>query len=126
VALLDGEVTPAQYTTERIRRDDVQRLLLKVVIRPDEAMSKRFPAEMPCHIRIVLKDGQTFNREKQDYEGFYTRPLPWEKAVAKFTSLATPYTDEQLRQSLVETIAHLDTLDVQQLTGLLADVRKRA
>src|SRR6266849_5115893 len=37
VALLDGEVTPAQYVPERIVREDVQSLLRKVTIRPDEA-----------------------------------------------------------------------------------------
>src|SRR6266852_6602037 len=40
VALLDGEVTPAQYSPERIVREDVQILLSKVNGRPDDAMSK--------------------------------------------------------------------------------------
>src|SRR6266516_1366561 len=65
VALLDGEVSPAQYTPERIVREDVQSLLHKVTIHPDEALSRRFAAEMPCHITIDLKDGQTLSLEKQ-------------------------------------------------------------
>src|SRR5437868_8818632 len=47
VALLDGDVTPAQYKPERIAREDVQTLLRKVTVQPDENMSKRFPEEMP-------------------------------------------------------------------------------
>jgi 2-methylcitrate dehydratase len=119
VALLDGTVSPAQYASERIIREDVQNLLRRVIIQPDEELSKSFPAEMPCHITITLKSGQVLALEKRDYEGFYTRPLSWEKAVAKFEHLATPYSSKAQRASIVETVAHLEAKDVTQLTGLL-------
>lgn len=119
VALLDGDVSPAQYRPERIVREDVQSLLRKVTIQPDEALSQRFPAEMPCRIQIALKDGRSLSIEKQDYEGFYTRPLSWEKAVAKFERLAAPYSEAVQRASIVETVAHLEAKEVTQLTGLL-------
>jgi 2-methylcitrate dehydratase len=119
VALLDGDVSPSQYAPERIAREDVQSLLRRVNIQPDEALSKRFPAEMPCRIQISLKDGQTLSIEKQDYEGFYTRPMSWEQAVAKFERLAAPYTDAGQRAAIVEMVAHLETKEVEQLTRLL-------
>jgi 2-methylcitrate dehydratase len=119
VALLDGDVSPAQYLPERIARADVQRLLRRVSIQPDEALSRRFPAEMPCHIQISLKDGRTLRAEKQDYEGMYTRPLSWEQAVAKFERLAAAATDATQRTALIETVAHLETKDIAQLTRLL-------
>ncbi len=119
VALLDGEVTPAQYAPERIVREDVQSLLRKVTIRPDEEMNQRFPTTLPCRIQITLKDGQTLSIEKQDYEGFYTRPLSWEQAVAKFERLASPYTAATQRASIIETVASLETKEVAQLTELL-------
>jgi len=119
VALLDGDVSPAQYQQERIVREDVQSLLRKVTIQPNEALSKRFPAEMPCRIQITLKDGQTLDIEKQDYEGFYTRPMSWEKATAKFERLAATYTDATQRAAIVETVAHLETKEVKQLTEVL-------
>lgn len=119
VALLDGEVSPAQYAPERIVREDVQSLLRKVTIEPDEALSKRFPDEMPCRIQITLKDGQELHIEKKDFEGFYTRPMSWEKAIAKFERLASPFTEAAQRASLVETVAQLETKDVVQLTELL-------
>jgi len=122
VALLDGDVSPAQYVPERIAREDVQTLLHKVTIQPDEVFSKRFPAEMPCRIQITLKDGRTLAIEKQDYEGFYTHPMSWEQAVAKFERLAAPFTAAEQLASIVETVAHLETKDVAQLTGLLRAV----
>lgn len=119
VALLDGEVSPAQYRPERIVREDVQSLLRKVAIQPDEALSEQFPVTMPCRITITLKDGQELHIEKQDYEGFYTRPLTWDKAVAKFERLATPFTETGQRASIVEAVAHLESKEVAQLTELL-------
>ncbi len=119
VALLDGDVAPAQYEPERIARKDVQTLLRKVIIQPDEALSKRFPAEMPCRIQIILKDGRTLNAEKHDYEGFYTRPLSWAQATAKFERLAASHTTTEQRAAIAETVEHLETKDVAQLTELL-------
>jgi 2-methylcitrate dehydratase len=119
VALLDGDVSPAQYAPERIVREDAQNLLRRVAIQPDETLSKRFPAEMPCSITITLKGGRTLRVEKQDYEGFYTRPMSWEKAAAKFELLAAPFTGATRRAAIVETVAHLETKDVAHLTELL-------
>ena len=85
VALLDGQVTPVQYDAKRILKQDVQGLLHKVTIQPDKSMSDRFPAEMPCRLDIVLNSGRKLSIEKHDYEGFYTRPMPWDTVVAKFS-----------------------------------------
>jgi len=119
VALLDGDVSPAQYVPERIVREDVQSLLHRVTIQPDETLSKLFPAQMPCRIQILLKDGRQLSTEKLDYEGFYTRPLSWEKAVAKFERLAALFTNGAQRAAIREAVAHLETKEVAQLTELL-------
>ena len=119
VALLDGEVSPAQYLPERILKPDVQHLLRGVIIRPAADLSARFPAEMPCRIQIRLKDGRTFSHEKRDYEGFYTRPLAWEQAVAKFERLAAPLSTPTQRAALIEAVERLEALQVADLTALL-------
>ncbi|WP_376797042.1 MmgE/PrpD family protein [Thermogemmatispora sp.] len=123
VALLDGKVTPEQYRPERIAASDVQTLLRKVEVRPADDLSARFPAEMPCRIRILLTDGRRYDLEIADYPGFYSRPLSWEQALEKFESLAAPYTDGELRRAIAETVQHLDEVPVRQLTALLAQVR---
>ncbi len=122
-ALLDGEVGPAQYSPERILRQDVQALLRLVTVRPDPALSGRFPKEMPCRIGITLNDGRVLSREKTDYEGFISRPMSWETVAAKFERLAARHTDHEQRRALVEAVAHLDSLPVRDLTALLALVR---
>ena len=75
VAALDGEVMPAQYAPERIRRDDVQSLLRRVRVEPDEQYSALFPERHACRVTVRTRDGRSFEREKRDYEGFHTRPM---------------------------------------------------
>jgi len=115
VALIDGEVLPAQYAAERILRDDVQRLLHRVLVRPDPELSRRFPAEHACRLRVRLRNGQLLEREKSDYEGFHTRPMSWETVVAKFERLSAPYVSERLREQLIDTVARLEEIDIQEL-----------
>jgi 2-methylcitrate dehydratase len=69
VAVLDGDVMPAQYEQDRIRREDVQELLRRVSVSANPAYSQRFPEEMPCRIQVVLRDGQALVKESRDYPG---------------------------------------------------------
>src|SRR6266702_200670 len=64
VALCDCQLMPAQYAAERIVKEDVQQLLQRVTIRPNAALSARFPGELPCRISVTLKDGACFEAER--------------------------------------------------------------
>jgi 2-methylcitrate dehydratase len=122
VAILDGQVTPAQYRPERIQRQDVQTLLRKVSVRPQPAYSQRFPDEMPCRISVTLQDGRVLTKEKRDYEGFHTRPMRWETVVQKFERLSQPYVDSSLQREIVDVVANLESTQVADLARLLERV----
>lgn len=121
-ALLDGEVTPAQYLPERIARFDVQDLLRKVRIQPNSAYGQEFPAKMPCAVAIHFKSGVTVRAEKDAYEGFYTQPLTWAQARVKFDRLTSPFTTGRLREAISEAVDHLEDHAIQDVTALLAQV----
>jgi 2-methylcitrate dehydratase len=122
-ALLDGELMPAQYTDERIGRDDVQRLLRRVSIRPDSGFSERFPEEMPVRVGISLFDGRRFETERSDYEGFRSRPLSWESVVSKFQRLASPHCSRQRRADITQAVQDGESTKVRALTQLLSDLQ---
>jgi 2-methylcitrate dehydratase len=124
VALLDGEVMPEQYRLERIRSDDVQALLLRVAVRPDDGFSRRFPAEMPCRVRVTLRDSRVLTAELADYPGFLTRGRTWEAAREKLERLGAPYTTPSLRDRIAATVAELEQFRVPELTSLLTTVRR--
>ncbi len=123
VALLDGQVMPEQFRSERIDRRDVQELLQKVVVRPVDAYSRQFPERMPCRVTITLADGRVLAREKQDYEGFHTRPMPWPMIVRKFDRLSAPFADPSLRAAIVEAVTVLETIRISKLSELLSKAR---
>jgi 2-methylcitrate dehydratase len=122
VALLDGEVMPEQYRPDRIQRPDVQALLRKVSVRPVDRFSRRFPDEMPCRIAVTLRDGRVLVQEPTAYEGFHTRPMRWETVVGKFEHLAGAHTDASLRREVIGAVHNLETIQVADLTRLLAQV----
>jgi 2-methylcitrate dehydratase len=122
VALLDDQLMPEQYAPERIARPDVQALLRRVAVRPSVDLSRRFPDEHPCRLRIVLRDGSEVRKVKHDYEGFHTRPMDWPTACAKFERLSAPYTDSDRRRAVIEAVTHLDDLRVSDLMAPLSGV----
>jgi 2-methylcitrate dehydratase len=63
VALLDGDVMPAQFEPDRITRADVQQLLKKVSIRPDQEFTDQYPTKMPAKVIVRLQDGKVIEHE---------------------------------------------------------------
>jgi 2-methylcitrate dehydratase len=114
VALIDGQVLPAQYRRERIAADDVQGLLRRVEVRPDEQLSEHFPEQHSARLRLHLRGGRVLEREQRDYEGFTTRPMSWETVAAKFDDLASGRGEE-----LKAAVAELEELETTDLTRLL-------
>jgi 2-methylcitrate dehydratase len=119
-ALIDGQVGPDQLETERIRRSDVRELLNRISIRPDAALTARYPEATPVRITVKLSNGQQISREQEDFEGAPSRPFTWDRTVEKLHWLAEQYADDGLRGAIVDTVGHLDEVPVSALTGLLA------
>ncbi|WP_293696367.1 MmgE/PrpD family protein [uncultured Agrococcus sp.] len=124
VVLLDGELNPAQYEAQRIVADDVQQLMHKVEIAPDDDFSARFPEEMPADLEVELRNGTRLQAERSSYEGFHTNPLSWEGARAKFDALTSQFADAELRDEIAGVVQRLEYLDVARLTDALSRVRR--
>ena len=119
VALLDDDVTPAQYAPERIAADDVQQLLQRVEVRESPALSRDFPEAMPVKITVEMNDGSRHQIEKRDYEGFHTRPAGWDMIEEKFRILAGERLDQNQRREITEGIKNLENITVRELHRLL-------
>lgn len=119
VALLDGELLPQQYASDRIQKDDVQHLLRQVKVRKNDKLSEKFPRELPCILKIFLKDGTQLSIEKKDYEGFYTSPFTWDDVTKKFHQLAAPFTSRESRDSIIQMVDNLENIRIKELTNVL-------
>jgi len=126
VALLDGQVFPAQFARDRVVQADVQQLLRRVEVRPDPELTARFPEQHACRIRIQLGDGRAFEREKADYLGFRTRPAGWRDVEDKFRRLVTPAAGADAAERIAQTVRDLEHVRVEDLCSLLEKVGRPA
>src|SRR5271155_1555931 len=123
VALLDGDVMPAQFAPDRIMRADVQQLLKKVSVRPDQEFTDQYPAKMPAKIVVRLQDGKVIEHEVQDFPGLASRPFTWEESVEKFDRLTDGHADEGTSREIKDAVHSLENLQVADLMALLGRVK---
>jgi len=123
VALIDGEVTPAQFQPDRIVKPDVQALLKKVSIRPNEEFTAQYPRKMPAKITIGLQDGTVIEHQVQDYPGLASHPFTWEESVKKFDTLAAGRVDAGLSREIKDAVLSLESIQVRDLVNLLSYAR---
>src|SRR6201987_9050 len=119
VALLDGDVMPAQFEPARITRADVQQLLNKVSVRPDQEFTEQYPAKMPAKITVRLLDGQVIEHEVQDFPGLASHPFTWEDSVEKFDRLVAGRVDEGQCREIKDAVRSLESIHVRDLMQLL-------
>jgi 2-methylcitrate dehydratase len=122
VALLDGDVMPAQFEPNRIAKADVQQLLKKVSVRPDQEFTDQYPAKMPAKVVVRLHDGKMIEHEVQDFPGMPSDPFTWEDSVEKFDRLVVDRVDEGLSREIKDAVRSLETIQVENLIQLLARV----
>jgi 2-methylcitrate dehydratase len=122
VAMLDGDVMPAQFEPSRIARADVQHLLKKVSVRPDRDYTDLYPAKMPAKITVRLQDGTVIEHEVQDYPGLASRPFTWEESVEKFDRLVAGRADESVSREIKDAVRSIEGIQVKDLMQVLARV----
>jgi len=122
VALLDGDVQTAQLEASRIAKTDVQDLLQKVTVRPDDGFTARYPAELPSHVTVRLKSGQSFTQEISDYAGAPTRPFTWKEIEVKFDKLAAGHATEKSREKIKNAVHSLEVIQVSDLMEVLSAI----
>jgi 2-methylcitrate dehydratase len=123
VALIDGDVMPAQFKPDRIIRPDVQGLLKKVSVRPNQEYTEQYPKKMPAKIIVRLQDGRVIEHEVQDYPGLASHPFTWEDAVQKFDTLAAGRVDEGLSGEIKDAARSVEHIQVRDLMELLGSVK---
>jgi 2-methylcitrate dehydratase len=122
VAMLDGDVMPAQFEPDRIIRADVQQLLKKVSVRPDHEFTELYPAKMPAKITVRLQDGTVIEHEVQDFPGMPSDPFTWEDSVEKFDRLVAGRADGSVIREIKDAVRSLESIQVKDLMLLLGRV----
>jgi 2-methylcitrate dehydratase len=121
VALLDGEVTQASFSDARLRDPAVKRLMDKVKVVEDPALSAQYPESAPGRVTVALLSGQTHEATVRYPRGHEKNPMTDEEIERKFAQLCADRLAPGARARLLETLWHLERVeDVRALTELLA------
>jgi 2-methylcitrate dehydratase len=95
VAFHDGVVTPASFTTERVRDPALRPLIAKMSIDEDNDFTQRFPQEGNCRMEVTTVSGQHLVAHTAYPKGHRHNPLSDADVEAKFRRFAGEILTEQ-------------------------------
>jgi 2-methylcitrate dehydratase len=120
VALLDGEVTWAQFDPKRFTSPDVLALTAKVKVHLDDALTPRYPRGTPNRVTVKLDDGRTFVRQVEFPHGHAMNPMTDAEVEAKFRRLVEPRYGKAKADRILAACWELEKLkDAGELVGLV-------
>jgi 2-methylcitrate dehydratase len=116
VALMDGDVTDAQFEQSRFTEPAVVELTGKIKVHRDAELSKRYPRGIPNRLTVTLADGHRLVKEVEFPRGHARNPMTDAEVEHKFRTLVEPrYGKERADQILaacwgLEKLANADEL----------------
>jgi 2-methylcitrate dehydratase len=120
-AIVDRQVTPAQFEPARIADARIRAQLRKVEVTADPEIEKLFPKLQRVAVTIVTVDGRELSRQLDYPKGDPRNPLTDEEVEGKFDALAAPVLDDAARARLKEAVWSLERLD--SVSGMMALTR---
>ncbi len=116
VALVDGEVTPRQYATDRLRDPTVHAVMERVTVEADPDLTahrEANPRDIPARVTIAIGD-ETYVSRVDAPLGHARRPMTDEQLTGKFRSLCRGLLEEHAvteARALAGSVRELETVD---------------
>ncbi len=120
VALMDGDVTLAQFEPARLRDETLLQLVGKIKIHRDPEIDKRYPFGIPNRLTVTLKDGRQLVKEVEFPRGHSQNPMSDQEVQEKFLNLGEPRFGEDKAKKILQACWDLDGLKAgESFLGLL-------
>jgi 2-methylcitrate dehydratase len=116
-AIADRQVTPLQFTPEKIMNPLIREQLKKVVVVADPEIEKVFPALQRVKVSIHTNDGSEFMTQLDYPKGDPRNPLSDQEIEEKFEALAEPVMSKAARRRAMDAIWNLDRQE--SVSGLM-------
>jgi 2-methylcitrate dehydratase len=110
VALVDGQVTLAQFEPKRFSDPALLDVVAKVKVHRDWGLSARYPRGIPNRIEVTMSDGRRFVREVEFPRGHAENPMTDEEVEHKFRTLVERRYDSDRAQRILKTCWELEKL----------------
>ncbi len=108
VALVDRQVTPLQFTDEKINDPTIRAQLRKVEVVADPQIEQVFPVLQRVVVSIHTTSGRSYMKQLDFPKGDPRNPLTDDEIEAKFDSLAEPVMDADARARVKDAVWNLD------------------
>jgi len=119
-ALVDRQVTPAQFEMAKIMDPKIREQLKKVEVVADPEIEKVFPALQRVIVTISTTDGRSFTEQLDYPKGDPRNPLPDQEIEEKFAALADGVLSAKAQKKLVDAIWNLEKVgSVSKLMALM-------
>lgn len=122
-ALVEGEITHHQFSPEKIKKPEIQKILDMTEIIADPELSKLYPDKFPAHVVVTLKNGSKLEATHYYPKGDPDNPLTPEELENKFRKNASGFLSASEVNQLLDQINHLEDLNVSDITTLLRKQR---
>ena len=125
-ALVERQVTPVQFTMEKILDPRIREQLKKVEVVADPEIEKVFPALQRVIVNINTTDGRCLSKQLDYPKGDPRNPLTDQEIEEKFAALADGVLSESAQKRVKDAVWNLERVgSVSELMALMeADVRK--
>jgi 2-methylcitrate dehydratase len=119
-ALAERQVTPVQFTMEKIMDPTIRAQLKKVEVVADPEIEKVFPALQRVIVNISTTDRRTFSKQLDYPKGDPRNPLSDQEIEEKFSALAEGVMSPKAQKKLKDAIWNLEKVaSVSKLMALM-------
>jgi 2-methylcitrate dehydratase len=109
VALVDGEVTMASFSDERIADQKLIDFVQKVKVERHHEISMMYPEAVSNMITLTLRDGRQVTRRVDYPKGNAKNKMTDAEVSAKFHALSDPLIGQANAEKVEQWVAHLDS-----------------
>lgn len=109
-AIVDRQVTPQQFTEEKINDPAIRAQLRKVEVVADPEIEKVFPALQRVIVTIFTSDGRELTKQLDYPKGDPRNPLSDREIEEKFDALAGPVLSAAARAKVKDAVWNLERL----------------
>jgi 2-methylcitrate dehydratase len=110
VALQDGSITPASFTSQRIRDPGVRRLISKMTMEENPQYTQSYPQESNVRLEIVTTGGQSHVTQTSYPRGHRNNPMSDDEVEAKFRRLSAEVLSQGQQDRALEFAWRLESL----------------
>jgi 2-methylcitrate dehydratase len=107
-AIAERQVTPLQFTMEKIMDPTIRAQLNKIVVVADQEIEKVFPTLQRVIATITTTDGREFSKQLDYPKGDPRNPLTDKEVEEKFEALAEPVMSREVRRRAMDAIWGLE------------------